>query len=170
MGVGGSEFFIAEQRAESQGGQNSVKLFPVGNGDFDLFSDLVTGLVSRAIDRGACAALGLGRTLVGEYGPGELRTVLLAGARTWVLDAEANELAAPGQVLLRGVIEGVEFMCARGDFSGIELFQAAPQCGDVFDAEFDLDFLIGFVSRHDGKCCSPGVSGKAKKLHLKSEF
>ena len=122
MDVGGSEFFIAEHRAESQGVENSAGLFLVGNGDFGLFSDFVTALVSRAMDCGSGAPLGLGRALVGEYGAGGLRTVLSAGARTWLLCADANELAAPGQILLWGVIKGVEFMGARGDFFRVKLF------------------------------------------------
>ena len=112
----------------------------------------------------------LGRALICQYGLGGRRTVLSAASRGWLFDADANELAAAGQILLRSVIERVEFMGARGDQSRVEMVQATAQCGDVCHGELDLDFVIGFMF-HDGDWCwVPEMSGETKKLHLKTEI
>ncbi len=168
--VRGPEFLIMERWPQTQRMQDSVHFFHAGNGDFELFPDLVTGLLSRSADCRSGAVGGLRRALIGEDGPGRQRPIISAPFWTGLLDANANELAATGQILSGGVIERVRFMGARGDLSGAELFQPATECEDVCYAEFDFDFLIGFESWHDGKFCAPYISCKIKKLQLKSEI
>jgi hypothetical protein len=151
--VGGPEFFIAEQWTQSEGGQDSVHLFGVGDSDFDFLSDFVAALISYFVKCGADAERGLGRPLEGENCLDGVGTVLSSPFRTRLLDADANELAAACQGFLGGIIEGVGFVGARGDLSGAEMVQATAQCGDVCYAELDFDFLIGFGSGHCGTHC-----------------
>jgi hypothetical protein len=160
--VGGPEFFILEQWTQAQGGQDSAHLFAVGDCDFDFLSDFVTILLFRPVDCGPSARCALGRAFICQYGLGGRRAVLSADSRGRLLDADANELSAAGQILLRSVIERVEFMGARGDQSRVELVQATAQCGDVCHGELDLDFVIGFTFH--------GMSGGTKKLHLKPDI
>jgi hypothetical protein len=150
--VGGPEFFIAEQWTQAQGGQDSVHLLGVGNGDFDFLSDFVAALISSCADCGSDMGRGLERSLEGENGLGGPGTALPMVGRAWLLDSDANELAAACQAFLGSVIESVGFVGARGDLSGAELVEATAQRGDVCYAELDFNFLIGFGFRHDGKC------------------
>ena len=153
--VCGPEFLITERWPQSQGVQDSAHFFHAGNGDFDLFPDLVTGVLSRSAACGSNAEGRSGRALEGEDDPGGPQSIVSVPFWTGLLDANANELAATGQILLCGVIERVGFMGARGDLSGVELPQPAAECRDVCHAELDFDLLIDFDSYHDEKCCAP---------------
>ena len=132
--VCGPEFFVTEQWPQSQSNQDEPHLFPVSDGDFDFFSYLVSSRLPQFAERGLRAAQRLRRALVGERGLDGPQSIFPATVRTWPLDSDSNELAAPGQILLRGVIERVGFVGAWARLPGTELLQAMPQCGNIRDA------------------------------------